>query len=64
MQGIWCTASQGARWGKLSDAPLGIYDGVDAISGDPLIFGRVYVGFAGTGFVYGTAGVDAGAVCG
>lgn len=62
--GIWCSASQGARWGKLTDAPLGIYDSMDAISGDPGIFGRVYVGFGGTGFVYGTPGVGAAGVCG
>ncbi|GCE11221.1 CBM96 family carbohydrate-binding protein [Tengunoibacter tsumagoiensis] len=51
--GIWRSTDQGVNWDLASQYPLGIYDHVNAVSGDMNIAGRVYVGFTGNGFVYG-----------
>ena len=51
--GIWRSVDQGVSWDLASQYPLGIYDHVNAVSGDMNISGRVYVGFGGNGFAYG-----------
>ncbi|QJC51522.1 sialidase [Paenibacillus albicereus] len=56
--GIWRSTNEGADWQKAGTYPLGIYDHVSAIDGDKDVFGKVYVGFKGNSFVYGTS--DAG----
>jgi hypothetical protein len=51
--GIWRSTDNAATWKRISDYPTGIMDGIQTIEGDPTVFGKVYVGFGGTGFVYG-----------
>jgi hypothetical protein len=51
--GIWRSTDNAASWKRISDYPTGIMDGVQTIEGDPNVFGKVYVGFGGIGFVYG-----------
>ncbi|AHF90641.1 sialidase [Opitutaceae bacterium TAV5] len=52
--GIYRSTDEGQTWDKIGDWPLGITDWVDAMDGDKDVFGKVYVGFAGAGFAYGT----------
>jgi hypothetical protein len=51
--GIWRSTDNAANWKRISDYPTGIMDGVQTIEGDPNVFGKVYIGFGGVGFVYG-----------
>lgn len=51
--GIFRSTDSGNSWLKLATYPLGSFDTVKAISGDMNIFGRVYLGTAGSGFIYG-----------
>ena len=53
LDGIWRSTDGGQSWARTIDYPLDIYDKVNVISGDPDVFGRVYVGFVGNGFAYG-----------
>jgi hypothetical protein len=54
--GVWRSTDEGASWQKIATFPMGIFDEMKAMDGDKDIFGRVYTGFAGTGFAYGDAG--------
>lgn len=51
--GIWRSTDEGATWDRIAEYPLGIFDVVMAVAGDPEIFGRVYVGWSGNSFAYG-----------
>lgn len=51
--GLYRSSDDGVTWVRLSEAPLDLYNEVNTVSGDPSVPGRVYVGFAGNGFVYG-----------
>ncbi len=51
--GIYRSTDAGATWDKVGNYPLGIFDYVDAMDGDKEVFGKVYMGFAGSGFAYG-----------
>ncbi len=51
--GLYRSEDDGGRFDLLSEAPLGLFDQVTCIAGDPDVFGRVYVGFQGNGFAYG-----------
>jgi hypothetical protein len=58
--GIWKGEAKAAEWAanevtwtKLATYPYGWTDEVRTIDGDKLITGRVYLGFAGSGFAYG-----------
>ena len=51
--GIWRSTDNAATWKRIADYPIGIMDNVQTIEGDPSVFGKVYVGFSGIGFVYG-----------
>lgn len=51
--GIWRSSDQGTSWDKITDYPANIYNDINVLKGDMNIAGRVYVGFAGTSFVYG-----------
>ena len=51
--GIWRSTDNAVIWKRISDYPTGIMDTVQTIKGDPSVFGKVYVGFGGIGFVYG-----------
>ena len=51
--GVWRSTDDGATWSLLGHYPLGSYAPVQTLAGDPNVAGRVYVGFAGSGFAYG-----------
>jgi photosystem II stability/assembly factor-like uncharacterized protein len=51
--GIWRSVDGSASWQKIATYPLGIYDTIKSIDGDKDVFGRVYLGIGGSGFVYG-----------
>lgn len=51
--GIWRSTDEGASWDRIAEYPLGIFDVVMVVAGDPNIFGRVYVGWSGNSFAYG-----------
>ena len=53
--GIWRSDDHCITWTKISDGfPTGSFDRVKVIEGDNNTYGRVYVGFAGSGYAYGT----------
>jgi photosystem II stability/assembly factor-like uncharacterized protein len=51
--GVWRSDDEGATWQKIGHRPLNRLDGITAVAGDPNIEGRVYLGFAGSGYAYG-----------
>ncbi|MEP6784452.1 MAG: hypothetical protein ABI898_01790 [Sphingomonadales bacterium] len=51
--GIWRSDDNAANWVKIGDYPLGNFDQPKAIAGDMSIYGRVYLGFGGSGCAYG-----------
>lgn len=51
--GIYRSVDEGRTWDKIGLFPLGVFDWIDAVDGDKQLFGKVYIGFAGTGFAYG-----------
>ena len=51
--GIHRSSNEGKSWKQVGDFPLSSLDGIKAISGDSNKVGRVYVGFAGSGYAYG-----------
>ncbi len=51
--GIWRSTDDTATWQRLGQFPLGSLDQVTVVEGDPDIFGRVYLGHKGSGWVYG-----------
>ena len=50
--GIWRSDNDGQSWIQIGDYPDGSLDQIKTISGDPNIYGQVYVGFEGSGFAY------------
>jgi hypothetical protein len=53
--GLYRSTNGAAVWDKCADYPLGIFDQVTAVNGDPDVFGKVYVAFSGNSFAYGTS---------
>lgn len=51
--GVWRSSDEGASWDRVAQYPLGIFDAVMVIAGDPEIYGRVYIGWSGNSFAYG-----------
>jgi hypothetical protein len=51
--GVYRSPDQGATWTLVSQAPLGINQNLNVVTGDMNTAGRVYVGFTGNGFAYG-----------
>lgn len=50
--GLWRSFDNCATWTKLTSYPNSSLDVVTVVSGDINVFGRVYVGFSGSGFAY------------
>lgn len=51
--GIWRSTDAAKSWSRVAGFPLGSLDQITVIEGDPDVFGRVYVGFKGSGWAYG-----------
>lgn len=51
--GVFRSTDEGVTWDRVGEYPLGIFDAIMVVAGDPNIFGRVYVGWAGNSFAYG-----------
>ncbi|WP_223806609.1 sialidase family protein [Novosphingobium sp. LASN5T] len=51
--GIWRSVDNARTWQRLTGFPLDRLDQVTVIEGDKNVFGRVYVGFTGSGWIYG-----------
>ncbi|MEU8936311.1 hypothetical protein AB0D30_41320 [Streptomyces sp. NPDC048409] len=54
--GVWRSADRGATWSLVARYPACSYAGINVVTGDMDVPGRVYVGFSGNGFVYGDPG--------
>lgn len=50
--GIWRSDDNCASWIKIGDFPMGNFDPITVVSGDPNIYGRVYIGTNGSGFYF------------
>jgi hypothetical protein len=50
--GIWQSVDDAQSWTQIGTYPTGNLDKIKTISGDPNIYGQVYVGFAGSGYAY------------
>lgn len=51
--GVYRSSDEGVTWDFCGAYPRGLFGEVSAIAGDPAVYGRVYVGFRGQGFVRG-----------
>lgn len=51
--GIWRSIDNARSWQRLVDFPVHSLDQVTALGADPDVFGRVYVGYKGSGWVWG-----------
>jgi hypothetical protein len=55
--GVWQSINEAQSWTQIGTWPNGSLDLIKTISGDPNVFGKVYVGFAGSGYaVYSADG--------
>lgn len=52
--GLWRSDDDARSWTKIGDFPLGSLDQVVTLDGDKDVYGRVYVGFNGSGYAYGS----------
>jgi hypothetical protein len=53
--GVWRSDDHCVTWTQVSNGfPVGSFDLVKVIEGDNNTYGKVYVGFAGSGYAYGT----------
>lgn len=51
--GIWRSIDEGASWQMIGRFPTGKLDQVSVVGADPDVFGRVYLGYKGSGWTYG-----------
>lgn len=51
--GVWRSLDNAASWQQLAEFPVGRLDQVTAVAADPDVFGRVYLGYAGSGWIWG-----------
>ena len=51
--GIWRSVDETRSWQQLVDFPVGTLDQVTVIAADPDVFGRVYMGYKGSGWIWG-----------
>ena len=59
--GIWQSDDEASSWNMIGTWPNDSLDQIKTITGDPDIYGQVYVGFTGSGYAYlpgGTAGTE------
>lgn len=50
--GIYRSDDNAASWVRIGVFPAGSLDGISTVAGDPDVYGKVYVGFGGSGYVY------------
>ena len=50
--GVWQSINEAQSWTQLGPYPDGSLDTIKTISGDPNVYGKVYVGFSGSGYAY------------
>jgi photosystem II stability/assembly factor-like uncharacterized protein len=51
--GVWRSTDNAASWTRLAEFPIGTLDRVSVVEGDKDVFGRVYLGYQGSGWRYG-----------
>ena len=51
--GIWRSIDNAGNWQRIAEFPLGTLDQVTVMGADPNVFGRVYIGYQGSGWIYG-----------
>jgi hypothetical protein len=51
--GVWRSIDSCASWTQIGNYPNYSLDHIRAVAGDPDIYGRVYLGLAGSGYLYG-----------
>lgn len=51
--GIWRSVDDAKSWHRIAGFPLGRLDQVTVLGADPDVFGRVYIGYMGSGWLYG-----------
>jgi hypothetical protein len=51
--GIWRSTDGARSWRRIGTFPVGSLDQVGNVTGDPNYFGRVYIGYKGSGWLYG-----------
>ncbi len=51
--GLWRSVDGATSWHRLVDFPLGRLDQAMVLEADKQVFGRFYVGYAGSGWIYG-----------
>ncbi|WP_419827832.1 WD40/YVTN/BNR-like repeat-containing protein [Sphingomonas sp.] len=51
--GIWRSVDDAATWQRVADLPAGRLDQPSVVEADKDVFGRVYVGYSGTGWLTG-----------
>jgi hypothetical protein len=51
--GIWRSVDNARSWQRLTEFPAMTLDWVTAIAADPDVFGRVYLGYKGSGWIWG-----------
>ena len=53
--GVWQSINEAQSWTQIGTFPDGSLDQIKTISGDPNVFGQVYVGFCGSGYAVSSA---------
>ena len=51
--GIWRSVDDAKSWTRIATFPIGRLDRVQVMGGDADHFGRIYLGYTGSGFIYG-----------
>lgn len=52
--GIWRSDTKGVSWARIGKYPLGSLDQIKTLAADKTVYGKVYLGFQGSGYAYGT----------
>jgi hypothetical protein len=60
--GIWRSVDAGQNWQRLVDYPLGRLDQVTVMEADKDVFGRLYIGYLGSGWISGEPALCDGAI--